>query len=87
VAEFLAGGFIGLLALLTATVLITLFFRDNVLAYVSTAFCLPLAEPLGSFFEQPAAFFPLNGILLALAVLLVLGWMFLRVGESPAKSA
>jgi membrane protease YdiL (CAAX protease family) len=86
VGEFLAGGAISLLALSTGLVLIALIFRSNVLAYLGAAFCLPLAGPLAALLEQPATFYPLNGILLALAVLLVLGWMFLRVGGSSPQS-
>ena len=80
--EFLIGGSINLLGLLIAAGIIALFFRDNVLAYVSAAFCLPLAEPLASLFAQPAAFFRLNGLLLTCLVFIALGWMFLKVGGS-----
>jgi hypothetical protein len=80
--EFLIGGSINLLGLLIAVGIIALFFRDNVLAYVSAAFCLPLAEPLASLFAQPAAFFRLNGLLLTCLVFIALGWMFLKGGGS-----
>ena len=75
-----------LLALLMAVGLVVLIFRNNVLAYVGTAFCLPLAEPLASFFAQPAAFFRLNGLLLAVFVCIVLAWMFLARGGSTSQA-
>ena len=85
VAEFLVGGSVALLQVLAAVAFIVLIFRNNVLAYVSAAFCLPLAEPLASLFAQPAQFFRLNGVLLAVLVCLVLGWMFLVRGQSPKQ--
>ncbi|MFB3923851.1 MAG: CPBP family intramembrane glutamic endopeptidase [Terriglobia bacterium] len=85
-AEYLAGGFAALLQLLVAVAFIVFFFRDNVLAYVAAAFCLPLAEPLVSLLTQPAAFFRLNGALLAVFVCLVLAWMFLARGQPSQNS-
>lgn len=86
VAEFLIGGSMGLLNLLIVAGLIVLIFRNNVLAYVSAAFCLPLAEPLASLFAQPASFFRLNGILLTVLAFLFLGWMFLVRRERREQS-
>ncbi len=85
VAEFLAGGSVGLLNLLIAAGLIVLIFRNNVLAYLSAAFCLPLAEPLASLFAQPAAFFRLNSLLLGVFGCFALGWMFLGRSEAPKQ--
>jgi membrane protease YdiL (CAAX protease family) len=81
VPEFLLGWVMGFVTLAVVAVVVALFFRDNALAYVGAAFCLPLALPFILLFSQPVAFFRWNGLLLAALAALTLGWMFLT-GES-----
>ena len=71
-AEFLVGGSVALLQFLVAVAFIVLIFRNNVLAYVGAAFCLPIAEPLISLLSQPAAFLRWNGFLLGVLAATVL---------------
>jgi len=82
--EFIVEWSIGFGALAVAAGIVALFFRDNALAYVGAAFCLPLAQPLLSLLSQPAAFFRWNGLLLGLLAAGILGWMFLGGRESPS---
>ncbi len=80
--EFLLGWAVDFAALAVAAGIVWTFFRDNVLAYVAMAFCMPLIEPLLSLLSQPAAFFRWNGVALALLAAVALGWMFVPAGES-----
>jgi membrane protease YdiL (CAAX protease family) len=73
--EFLVGWGLSFLSLIGTLGLVALFFRDNLLAYVGAAFCLPLAQPLVELLSQPAAFFRWNGLILAVLMLAVLGWL------------
>jgi nitric oxide reductase large subunit len=85
VKEFILGWTLSFVVLVVVVGVVALFFRDNVLAYVAVAVCLPIVEPLVSLLSQPVMFFRLNGALLALLVLILLGWM-LAVGEpAPAE--
>ena len=83
--EFLAGWVQSFVPLLVGLVLIALFFRDNVLAYLAAAVCLPQVEPLVTLFSSPAPFFRGNGLLLAVLLALLLGWLFLPGGDSTAS--
>jgi len=82
VPEFLVGWVMMFLPLVVVVGIVALFLRDNFLAYVGVVFCLQLAEPLVTLFSQPVVFFRWNGLLLAVLMVLALGWMFLAVGES-----
>ena len=85
-AGFLVGWSFGL-ATLGATVLImAVFLRNNVAAYVGTALALAVAEPLVSMASQPAGFFRWNAALLGLFAALVLGWLF-SGSIAPSDSA
>ena len=67
-----------------AIVLIALFLRDNIAAYVALAFAAPLVSPLMDLLQSPSPFFRWNGIaLLALAVA-VLAWLLVPRGEAQA---
>jgi hypothetical protein len=83
--EFLVGWAMRFLALVVVAGVVAGFFRDNVLAYLGAAFCLPLVWPLVELLLQPAAFFRWNGVLLALLALVFVGWMLSGGKEaSPA---
>jgi hypothetical protein len=85
-AGFLVGWSFGL-ATLGATVLImAVFLRNNVAAYVGTALALAVGEPLVSMASQPAGFFRWNAALLGLFAALVLGWLF-SGSIAPSDSA
>jgi membrane protease YdiL (CAAX protease family) len=73
--EFLVGWGLSLVALTVAVVVVATLFRNNMLSYVGAAFCLPLAWPLVELLSQPAAFFRWNGLILAVLMLAVLGWL------------
>jgi len=75
VTEFFLGWATNLVTMTVAVGVVVLFFRGNVLAYVAAAFCGQVAEPLVELFSQPAAFYRLNGLLLALLTAAALGWM------------
>ncbi len=86
VPEFLLGWAMGFVALAATVGIISAFFRDNVLAYLATAFCLPLADPIVELLSQPAAFFRWNGLLLAGLAAITLGWLLLP-GSHVSESA
>ena len=69
------------LPLLVLVVLIALFLRDNILAYLALSFCSRLVEPLWDSFVQPHSFFRWNGVVLAGLTAAVLAWMFLVSGR------
>ena len=73
--EFFVGWGLSLLSLMGTVGLVALFFRNNILAYVGAAFCLPLAQPLVELLCQPAAFFRWNGLILGVLMLAVLAWL------------
>jgi hypothetical protein len=83
--EFLVGWVMRFVALMVVAGVVASFFRDNVLAYLGVAFCLPLARPLVELLLQPAAFFQWNGLLLAFLALVLVGWML--SGGREASSA
>ncbi|MBZ5516242.1 MAG: CPBP family intramembrane metalloprotease [Acidobacteriia bacterium] len=74
-AEFFVGWSLVLVTLAVAVGLVIFFFRDNYLAYVVAALALPLASPFVDLIAQPAASLRWNGVILALLVLAVLGWL------------
>ncbi len=82
VREYLLGWTMGFVGLAVGLLLVSTFFRDNVLAYVAAMMCVPLVEPLISLLSQPAGFYRWNGMLLAVFFAVTLAWMFLAVGES-----
>lgn len=84
VPEFLAGWGLGLVELVVTLSIIAVFFRDNLLAYITATFCLLVADPLVSLLRQSLAFFRWNGILLALPVFIVLVWCLFVGREQTA---
>jgi len=86
VPEFFVGWALNFVVLVAAIGIVAAFYRDNVLAYVGAAFCVPLAHPLIELLSQPAAFFRWNGLILAVLVLAILGWMLLGGSDSTAAT-
>jgi len=76
-AEFLVSWGAQFLTLVVTIALVALFFRDNVLAYISAAFALVVVRPLVGLGSEPSAFSRGNALLLAALVAAVLGWLFL----------
>ena len=60
----------------------TSFFRDNVLAYVSSMFSILVTKPILELLSQNAGSYQRSGLLLAFLSATILGWLLL-----PAKSA
>ena len=75
--EFLLGWALGFLSAVVIASILLLFYRDNVLAYIGTAFLLPILAPMIMLLSLPPRFFIWNGLILAFLTLIVLGWMFL----------
>jgi hypothetical protein len=86
VREFLAGWVMSFVPLAVAVAIFFWFFRNNLLAYLSAAFCLQVAQPLVSLLSQQAAFYRYNGLLLAVLAFLLLVWLLLVGGQSEARS-
>ena len=55
--------------------ILALFYRDNILAYVGAGFLLTTLNPMVSLLGLAPKFFVGNGIVLAFAILAVVGWM------------
>jgi hypothetical protein len=86
VREFFAGWVMSFVPLAVAVAIVFWFFRNNLLAYLGAAFCLLVAEPLVSLLSQQATFYQLNGLLLAVLVLLFLAWLLFAGAEAEVRS-
>jgi membrane protease YdiL (CAAX protease family) len=88
IREYVLGWGVGLLTAVAAISVVILFFRDNVLAYIATAFLLPTVSAMIDLLSQPPAFFVWNGVALGVLILCVLAWMFTgRAQQEPIASA
>lgn len=92
VKEYLAGWVLNAVPLTVAGLVVGLFFRSNVLAYVAATFTLAVAMPLVVLLSQPATFYLWNGFILALIILAVFAWLFLpaprpTAAETPPAAA
>jgi membrane protease YdiL (CAAX protease family) len=85
VPEFLLGWIMVFAAVLIGVCLVALFFRDNALAYLAAAFCVPLLSAVVSLLTQPAPYFRWNGALLLALILPVLGWLFVPWRERQSS--
>lgn len=87
VPGFLIAWVLRFVSLTVVVAVVALFFRDNILAYIAAAFCVPLASPLVALLSQPASFYRWNGLLLAALVAAAFGWIFHAGGgvESAAR--
>jgi hypothetical protein len=84
--EYLAGWVVPFVTAGALLAILAVWFRDNVLTYVATAFCFALADPLVTMLQEPQPFMRLNGVALALLALIVLAWLFLGGSPEPAPS-
>lgn len=80
-AAFALGWLMRFLPLLASVIVLIVFFRDNVLAYVAAAFFFAAAGPAARLLASPVLFFRLNGVLLAALTAITLIWLLL-----PRKS-
>ncbi|MGD0697951.1 MAG: type II CAAX endopeptidase family protein [Terriglobia bacterium] len=84
VREFMLTWGMGMLTAVAVIGILALFFRDNVLAYIGTAFLAPILTPMISLLSEPPRFFRWDGGALAVVTLLVMGWLFLAGRGSEA---
>jgi hypothetical protein len=81
-AEFGAGWIMSLLPLVMAALVVGVFIRDNVLAYLVVLFGIQSARSLITLFSQPNKYFLQNGTALALLVGVMLVWMLWTSGRT-----
>ncbi|HEY6293285.1 MAG TPA: CPBP family intramembrane glutamic endopeptidase [Terriglobia bacterium] len=82
--EFLVGWGLGVVQLLAGFTIVALFLRDNIAAYITVAFALPLVDPLLDLFSSAAPFYRWNGVAVAALAALVLAWLLLPRAKSQA---
>ncbi len=87
VAEYAAGWLMRFIPFVGAVLIIVFFFRNNVLAYVTAAFCSAAIPPLVDLLAQPAPFYRWNGVLLAVLIALALAWLLAPLGETRSHQA
>lgn len=83
VRAFLIGWTLHAISFGVATVLVTAFFRDNLLAYPVAIFSAIIAKPLVELLSQAARFYQWNGLALALLAAVTLLWMLLPGRSAP----
>jgi len=67
--------------------ILTVFFRDNVLAYLASSFCLMVAKPIENLLSQGARVYQWNGVALAALSLMILGWLLLgKTAPEPSEN-
>ena len=81
--EYFAGWVVAFVFVAASVVIVAVWFRDNVLAYVAAIFCSMVGSSLAALLKEPLPFFRLNGVALAILALMVLAWLFLG-GNSKA---
>lgn len=84
VREYLLGWGVGFVTAIVAVSVVVLFYRDNVLAYLASAFLLPTVGPMVELLSQPPPFFIWNGVALAFLMLCAAAWMFTGRPEAEA---
>jgi membrane protease YdiL (CAAX protease family) len=85
--EYLAGWFVVFVPAAALVAIVAVWFRDNMLAYVGTAFCAGAAGALVRLLEEPQPFLRLNGVALAILAALALAWLFLGGNSRAAPPA
>lgn len=76
-AAFALGWFTRFLPLLASVIVLIVFFRDNVLAYVAMVFFFTAMGPALRLLSSPVLFYRLNGVLAAALGVITLIWMLL----------
>jgi hypothetical protein len=79
IREFMVGWTMHSVPLALTVAITAVFLRSNVAAYLGTAFCVAVIQPLITLFTQPEAFYRWNGVLLAVLAAAFLAWL-LAVG-------
>jgi len=77
VREFLTVWICSVVSFAVTILIVTVFFRDNALAYLATIFCLLVAKPIENLLSQAARLYEWNGLLLSGLSLMILGWLLL----------
>jgi membrane protease YdiL (CAAX protease family) len=85
--EYFAGWSVTFVPVAALVVIVAIWFRDNLLAYVGTAFFLSLARSLVDLLQEPQPFLRMNGVALALFGIIVFAWLFLSGGSESAPNA
>ncbi|HVP43698.1 MAG TPA: CPBP family intramembrane glutamic endopeptidase [Terriglobales bacterium] len=77
VREFLIVWIYSVVSFAAIIFIMTLFFRNNALAYLATIFCLLVARPIQDLLSQAAKVYMWNGLLLGGLSLMILAWLLL----------
>src|SRR5438093_1331842 len=75
VAEYFAGWVIRFIPFAVAAIIIVVFFKNNVLAYVTATLSFMVTSPTSSLFRQPLAFYRWNGLVLFVLVVVCMTWL------------
>ena len=85
--QFAAGWVVHFLPVAVFALIIAVWFRNNILAYVGASFAIALASPLVEMIQEPQSFLRMNGIAVAIAALLVFLWLFSGGKTEPAPGS
>ena len=85
--QFAAGWVTSFVPVTVFALILAVWFRNNVLAYVGAFFAMTLANPLISMLQEPQWFLRMNGIVVAIAALLVFLWLFSGGKTEPAPGS
>jgi membrane protease YdiL (CAAX protease family) len=75
--EFVAVWLYHVVSFAVTILIMVVFFRNNVIAYLATIFCLLVARPIEDLLSQGVKVYQLNGLLLGGLSLVILGWLLL----------
>jgi hypothetical protein len=67
--------------------ILAVWFRNNILAYVGAFFAIAVANPLVEMIQEPQSFLRTNGIGIAIVALLVFLWLFTGGKSEPAPGS
>src|SRR5271157_4353836 len=84
--QFATGWAMSVLPALAVLALVAFIYRDNIVAYVATVFCLQVTEPLVTLISQPVAFYRWQGALLAVLSAAFLWWLLAPGGKARARA-
>ncbi|MGE5326387.1 MAG: type II CAAX prenyl endopeptidase Rce1 family protein, partial [Deltaproteobacteria bacterium] len=83
--EYAAGWVVSFVPVAFFIVILAVWFRDNVLAYVGAVFAMAVASPLVGMLDEPQSFIRANGFALGIGALLVFAWLFLGGNNVAAQ--
>jgi membrane protease YdiL (CAAX protease family) len=87
VAEYAVNWMMRFLPLVAGIIVLAVFFRNNPLAYVASAFASAVAAPLVELFSQPNSFARWNGAALAVLAAVVLTWLLAPISRARRADA